>query len=50
MVRNFGFGPLVSNALASIGLFIQIPVSWCFSYISDHLYVLKIPFGLSYGY
>ncbi|KFA59954.1 hypothetical protein S40285_07956 [Stachybotrys chlorohalonatus IBT 40285] len=36
MVRNFGFGPLVSNALASIGLFIQIPVSWCFSYISDH--------------
>jgi hypothetical protein len=36
LVQEFGFGDLTSNALASVGLFIQIPVSFTFSYISDH--------------
>ncbi|KAK3697888.1 hypothetical protein LTR37_017205 [Vermiconidia calcicola] len=36
LVEEFGFGSLSSNALASVGLFIQIPVSFTFSYISDH--------------
>ncbi|KAK5103979.1 hypothetical protein LTS08_003403 [Lithohypha guttulata] len=36
IVRNFGFGALSANALASVGLFLQIPVSWTFSWISDH--------------
>ena len=36
IVRGFGFGALRSNALASVGLFLQIPVSFTFSYISDH--------------
>ncbi|KAF2481069.1 pantothenate transporter liz1 [Neohortaea acidophila] len=36
LVKEFGFGSLTSNALASVGLFIQIPVSFAFSYISDH--------------
>ena len=37
IVTSFGFGALNSNAFASIGLFLQIPVSFGFSYISDHL-------------
>lgn len=38
IVRGFGFEGLTSNALASVGLFLQIPVSYSFSYVSDHLY------------
>lgn len=37
IVRGFGFGALSANALASVGLFLQIPVSFTFSYISDRL-------------
>lgn len=37
MVNSFGFAALTSNALASVGLFLQIPVSFGFSYVSDHL-------------
>ncbi|KAI9883265.1 MAG: hypothetical protein M1823_004963 [Watsoniomyces obsoletus] len=36
IVNGFGFAALTSNALASVGLFLQIPVSFSFSYISDH--------------
>jgi predicted MFS family arabinose efflux permease len=36
IVKGFGFEGLTSNALASVGLFIQIPVSFAFSYVSDH--------------
>jgi predicted MFS family arabinose efflux permease len=36
IVKSFGFEGLQANALASVGLFIQIPVSWGFSYVSDH--------------
>ncbi|KAM0712282.1 hypothetical protein Q7P37_011376 [Cladosporium fusiforme] len=36
IVSSFGFPPLTSNALASVGLFLQIPVSFGFSYVSDH--------------
>ncbi len=39
IVSSFGFGDLTSNAMASVGLFLQIPVSFAFSFISDHLYV-----------
>ncbi|KAH6633831.1 major facilitator superfamily domain-containing protein [Chaetomium sp. MPI-SDFR-AT-0129] len=35
IVRSFGFGTLTSNAMASVGLFLQLPVSFTFSYISD---------------
>ncbi|KAL4729701.1 hypothetical protein ACLX1H_004124 [Fusarium chlamydosporum] len=35
IVKSFGFEGLTSNALASVGLFLQIPVSWSFSYVSD---------------
>ncbi|KXT00535.1 hypothetical protein AC579_8832 [Pseudocercospora musae] len=35
LVKEFGFGSLTSNALASVGLFIQVPVSFAFSYVSD---------------
>jgi hypothetical protein len=35
-VRGFGFAALTSNALASVGLFLQIPVSFAFSWVSDH--------------
>ncbi|CVK86186.1 hypothetical protein FPRO04_07868 [Fusarium proliferatum] len=35
IVKSFGFQGLTSNALASVGLFLQIPVSWTFSYVSD---------------
>jgi len=37
IVSSFGFPPLTSNAMASVGLFLQIPVSFAFSYVSDHL-------------
>lgn len=37
IVGSFGFGDLQSNALASVGFFLQIPVSYVFSYVSDHL-------------
>jgi predicted MFS family arabinose efflux permease len=35
IVSSFGFGALRSNAMASVGLFLQIPVSFAFSYVSD---------------
>ncbi|KAI4747548.1 hypothetical protein E4T50_02147 [Aureobasidium sp. EXF-12298] len=37
VVNGFGFGGLSANALAAVGLFWQIPVSYTFSYVSDHL-------------
>ena len=36
LVNGFGFANLTSNALASVGLFLQIPVSFAFSWVSDH--------------
>lgn len=36
IVNSFGFAALTSNALASVGLFLQIPVSFSLSYVSDH--------------
>ena len=36
LVNGFGFAALTSNALASVGLFLQVPVSFAFSYVSDH--------------
>jgi len=36
IVSSFGFGELRSNAMASVGLFLQIPTSFAFSYVSDH--------------
>ncbi|KAL6249333.1 hypothetical protein RBB50_003186 [Rhinocladiella similis] len=36
IVRSFGFPALSANALASVGLFLQIPVSFAFSFVSDH--------------
>ncbi|SPO01844.1 related to nicotinamide mononucleotide permease [Cephalotrichum gorgonifer] len=36
IVRSFGFGALRSNAMAAVGLFLQIPTSWAFSWVSDH--------------
>lgn len=36
IVNSFGYPPLKSNALASVGFFIQIPVAFAFSYVSDH--------------
>ncbi|KXJ87076.1 alternative sulfate transporter [Microdochium bolleyi] len=35
IIRSFGFEGLQSNALAAVGLFLQIPVSYLFSWISD---------------
>ncbi|KAH7014908.1 alternative sulfate transporter [Ilyonectria destructans] len=35
IVKSFGFGTLKSNAMASVGLFLQIPTSFAFSYVSD---------------
>ncbi|KAK4610618.1 hypothetical protein CLAFUW4_14018 [Fulvia fulva] len=35
LVKEMGFGSLTANALASVGLFIQVPVSFFFSFISD---------------
>lgn len=37
IIRSFGFQGLSSNALASVGLFLQIPVSYTFSWVSDRL-------------
>jgi hypothetical protein len=37
IVNSFGFPALSSNAMASVGLFIQIPVGFAFSYVSDRL-------------
>jgi len=36
IVNGFGFGALRSNAMAAVGLFLQVPMSWLFSYVSDH--------------
>ncbi|KAH7069659.1 major facilitator superfamily domain-containing protein [Paraphoma chrysanthemicola] len=36
LVREFGFGALRANAMAAVGLFLQIPVSFAFSWFSDH--------------
>jgi hypothetical protein len=35
LVSGFGFADLASNALAAVGLFLQIPVSFSFSWFSD---------------
>jgi predicted MFS family arabinose efflux permease len=35
IVKDFGFAGLTANALAAVGLFLQIPVSYTFSYVSD---------------
>ncbi|CZT04303.1 uncharacterized protein RAG0_10803 [Rhynchosporium agropyri] len=35
ITRGFGFAALSSNALAAVGLFFQIPVSFAFSWVSD---------------
>ncbi|KAJ0414236.1 major facilitator superfamily domain-containing protein [Aspergillus carlsbadensis] len=35
IVTSFGFGALSSNALAAVGLFLQVPVSFAFSWYSD---------------
>lgn len=35
-MNGFGFPALSSNALAAVGLFLQIPVSYAFSWVSDH--------------
>lgn len=35
IISSFGFPALASNALASVGLFLQMPVSFLFSYASD---------------
>ncbi|OLN87608.1 putative transporter C1002.16c-like protein 26 [Colletotrichum chlorophyti] len=35
IIRSFGFPSLTSNALSSVGLFLQVPVSFGFSYVSD---------------
>lgn len=35
IVSSFGFAALSANALASVGLFLQIPTSWTFSWVSD---------------
>ena len=37
IVAGFGFPALTSNAMASVGLWLQVPVSFAFSYVSDHL-------------
>ncbi|KAF2027105.1 putative MFS transporter [Setomelanomma holmii] len=36
LVREFGFGQLRANAMAAVGLFLQIPVSVSFIWFSDH--------------
>ncbi|TWU78692.1 hypothetical protein ED733_005997 [Metarhizium rileyi] len=35
IVTSFGFSNLVSNALAAVGLFLQVPMSFTFSWVSD---------------
>lgn len=37
LVKEMGFDGLKANAMAAVGLFIQIPVSYTFSWVSDHL-------------
>ena len=37
IVTSFGFGSLVSNAMAAVGLFLQVPMSFAFSWVSDRL-------------
>lgn len=37
IINSFGFERLQSNALASVGLWIQIPIAVTLSYVSDHL-------------
>lgn len=34
-IRSLGFKSLESNALASVGLFLQIPIAYGFAYVSD---------------
>ncbi|KAK5654029.1 hypothetical protein OQA88_7707 [Cercophora sp. LCS_1] len=36
IVNGFGFLALQSNAMAAVGLFLQVPMSWLFSFVSDH--------------
>ncbi|EPS37655.1 hypothetical protein H072_8682 [Dactylellina haptotyla CBS 200.50] len=36
IVNSFGFAALTSNALASVGFYLQIPTSFAFSWVSDH--------------
>lgn len=36
IVNSFGFRNLESNALASVGFWLQVPVSFIFSWVSDH--------------
>ncbi|RVD88060.1 uncharacterized protein DFL_002258 [Arthrobotrys flagrans] len=36
IVSSFGFAALTSNALASVGFYLQIPTSFAFSWVSDH--------------
>ncbi|TQN65592.1 putative transporter [Colletotrichum shisoi] len=36
IIRSFGFPSLTSNALAAVGLFLQVPMSFAFSWVSDH--------------
>ncbi|RDW87036.1 Alternative sulfate transporter [Aspergillus mulundensis] len=36
IVTSFGFGSLISNAMASVGLWLQVPMSFAFSYVSDN--------------
>lgn len=35
IIRSFGYPGLSSNALAAVGLFLQIPMSYVFSWVSD---------------
>lgn len=37
MIGAFGFTGLKANAMAAVGLYLQIPVSYVFSYVSDYL-------------
>jgi hypothetical protein len=37
IIGSFGYERLKSNALTSVGLWIQIPVAVAFSYVSDRL-------------
>ena len=37
IVTSFNFGKIRSNAMASVGLFLQLPISFTFSWVSDHL-------------
>lgn len=46
-MSSFGFPPLSSNALASVGLFLQIPMSFSFSVVSDRLWVLYFALDLT---